>query len=268
MAVKLSFRVLDGPQVDLVIEADGPKCSVGGVGSGADREILGLPHGFKYIEFEQKGDRWSVAEFKPRSTLINEKNLKARNVLREGDVIWLPSQVSGQSVRLKVALETIKKQSTSSGMSLKTMNPLILVGGAVYLVVFLGMAVYFSMSSEAPQENRQMQISDVRATITADIENANLEAASRKPTLSAVPGNFGELQSFLLSDIPEQRKLELSEAFRQLVETQFSDAWRLEQQNRWGEARAKYKRVIAIMGGHDLETTKLALRQLGRLRGL
>lgn len=266
MAVKLNFRVMDGPQVDLVIDVDGPKCSIGGVGSGADREVLGLPHAFKYIEFAEKGSRWSVAEFKPRTTLVNEKPLKARNTLKTGDVIWLPSQVTGQSVRLKLTLEVIKNKSGSSGLSLSKMNPLILAGGAVYLIGFLGLVAYFASAPDVSNKRGAVQLNEVRAMLSADIESAAQTEGDGRATLSETPANFRELQSFLLSDIPEQRKLEMSEEFKKYVETQFSEAWRLEQQGRQNEARVKYQKVMDIMEIHTLETTKLALEQLDRLR--
>jgi hypothetical protein len=265
MAVKLTFKILDGPQVDRVVEVTGPKCSVGGGGSGADIEVLGLPHGFKYVNFEQRGDRWNVSEFKPRTTLLNERHLKARNTLRNGHVLWLPSQVSGQSIRLELGLETVKTSAGPSRFSLGKLSPAVLLGGGAYLVVMLGAAAYFMAQPDPVRESAPLQFGEVRERIGSDIENATREEARRRPALSEMPTNFSELQSFLMSDISEQRKLELSEAFKQMVERHFSDAWRLEQQNRLGEARETYERVIVIMGRHDLETTRLALERLSRL---
>lgn len=268
MAVKLSFTVLDGPQVDLDVDVVGHKCSVGGSGSGADREVLGLPHGFKYIEFEQKADVWSVAEFKPRTTLLNKKNLKARNKLRNGDVIWLPSASSGQSVRLKLVLETVKQKSSASGADLKKINPMILLAGSIYLLLFLGGMLYFSMSGKDGSGLSGAQFEDVRGKISADIDNILLEGDPQRASLTDTPTNFQELRNFLLSDISATKKIEISETFKLMVERHFSDAWRLEQQKRPAEARDQYKKVIAIMGGYDLQTTQFALSQLGRLGGL
>jgi len=265
MAVKLTFKILDGPQVDRVVEVKGPKCSVGGGGSGADIEVLGLPHGFKYVSFEQRGDRWSVSEFKPRTTLLNERHLKARNTLRNGHVVWLPSQASGQSIRLEMGLETVKTSGGTPRFSLGKLSPAVLFGGGAYVLVMVGAAAYFMAQPDATPASAPLQFGEVRERIGADIENAARDEARKRPTLSDMPTNFRDLQSFLISDISEQRKLELSEAFKQMVERHFSDAWRLEQQSRFGEARAAYEKVIVIMGKHDLETTRLALERLSRL---
>ena len=270
MLDRLSLSVLDGPQVGETIQVTGSRASLGGKGSNADIELSGLPDGIKFIDLVGAGKSWTLVEFEARTVLLNERELKRRNRLSEGDTIWLPSFVSGQSVRLVAHFEAPPKASAASE-SLGKMNPKVMALLAVYLVLFLAAGLFFAMNDGGDGGGAPITAADVRAALEVDIAALDGDAALPGTTvpLGEEPFDFADLAMFLNTGLPEDRKTELSDRFASRVTEMFAEAWRLEKQSRWDEARALYRKVVDLMvkGPAESQTTQLALRQYARIEG-
>ena len=272
MPDQLSFSVLDGPQVGETLTVTGTRASVGGKGSGADLEISGLPYGIKYIDLVQSGNVWSLVEFEPRTILINERKLKRRNKLSTGDIVWLPSLVDGQSLRLEAKLTAIKKDSKpdgAEGEEKKPMNPMIIAAIGVYVMLMLLGGAYFMMNSGGSGSGRgEVTIADVRDALTTDFEAiGTVEAGALPIGLGTRPDSFVDLVGFMNSTLGNEEKDAIESEFRDRVVALFSEAWRFEQQGRYSEARDNYQQIIKMMGQRKLQTTSLALHQYGLIEG-
>jgi hypothetical protein len=266
----LKLSILDGPQVGQMVEVKGPRCSVGGKGSEADLELSGLPYGIKFVDLIDSGKAWTMVEFEPRTVLLNERQLKRRNKLSSGDTIWLPSTAKGQNFRLVAELETIKKQpgeKQASGVG--QVNSTVLIGGAVYVLMMIGAAAYFTMNSGGGSGAPPIMAEDVQAALNADIGvlPARAEALNAPVPLTEIAADFNDLGAFMISGMSAPQKTALESEFRATVLELFSEAWRFEQQGRWNEARANYRQVIQMMGDRDLQTTSLALARLNQIQG-
>ncbi|MGR3615317.1 MAG: hypothetical protein ACU0BB_04680 [Paracoccaceae bacterium] len=258
----LKLEILDGSQVGQKVEVPSEKCSVGGQGSAADLELSGLPYGIKFIDLVNNGKHWSMVEFEPRSALLNQKQLKRRNKLSVGDEISLPSTTAGMPFRMTVELEAVKKQKSGSGDNiLGKVNGTVMIVVVVYLLAMIGAGIFLVMNEKTSGTARQIAMSDVTSALDADLGKLSNDGAAHDATvpLTNRAANYDQLGLFLAQDISLARKSQLRDEFRNEITDLFSEAWRFEQQKRWGDAQAKYQRVAEIMGDRDLQTTELAL---------
>jgi cbb3-type cytochrome oxidase subunit 3 len=261
----LTLLVKDGPQIGQEVPVTSDKTSLGGKGSGAEIELSGIPHGVQLAELKVMSGKWIITEYEPRSILLNGRQLKRKNLLKSGDEIRLPSLQKGQSIRYQVNLVAQKKQKEAKKKAGSGIKPAYLIGGVAYLVIFLMGMMYFAFTgSDKGEQAAQLGILDVSTALDEDIASINNGGSIATPNiaLSDFPVNFDELKGFLSSDIGPERKAEVKVAFKKKILNLFSEAWRLEQQERWVAAKEQYETILATMADRNLATTNIALKRL------
>ncbi len=264
----LTLQVKDGPQIGQEINVASDKTSLGGKGSGSEIELSGIPHGVQFAELKVVSGKWTIAEFQPRSILLNGRQLKRKNLLKSGDEIQLPSLKKGQSIRYKIDLVAQKKQKEAKDSSGPKIKPLYLVLGVSYLMLMLMVGMYFvANGSKDSGLIAEIGMVDVTSALNEDIAaiDTNVATNSGNIALSDMPVNFEELKQFLSSDMDAERKLVIQNNFKQRVLKLFSEAWRLEQQGRTVDAKEQYEKVLKAMGDPDLVTPAIALKRLNEL---
>ncbi|GLQ35945.1 hypothetical protein GCM10007939_22290 [Amylibacter marinus] len=269
MSELVELIVKDGPQIGQKISIPGDECTLGGKGSGADIELSGVPYGVKFAELKQTAGKWILIEFEPKSILLNDQHLKRRNTLKNGDFIRLPSLKKGQSYRYDLALTVPKKEKATKEKSASAISPAILIGGGAYVVLMLLVGMYFMMNAGGNATSQgQLQISQVLTALDEDLKSIDTskDAARMEVALSNRPETFNELKTFLQAGLSEEEKTALEEDFKNQVLTVFSDAWRMEQQEKYPDAAELYGKVIAIMVDRHLKTTEIALDRLSVLQ--
>ena len=264
----LTLQVKDGPQIGQEINVPSDKTSLGGKGSGSEIELSGIPHGVQFAELKVVSGKWTIAEFQPRSILLNGRQLKRKNILKSGDEIQLPSLKKGQSIRYKLDLVAQKKQKSTTESSGPKVKPLYLALGVSYVMLMVMVGLYFVVNgSNNSEPEAEIGIVDVTSALNEDIAAIDMSVAidSGNIALSNTPANFEELKKFLLSDMDAESKLAVQNSFKQRILKLFSEAWRLERQGRNVDAKEQYEKVLKAMAGRDLATPAIAMKRLNEL---
>lgn len=264
----LTLQVKDGPQIGQEINVSSDKTSLGGKGSGSEIELSGIPHGVQFAELKVISGKWTIAEYQPRSILLNGRQLKRKNMLKTGDEIQLPSLKKGQSIRYQLNFVPQKKQKNGNESSGPKIKPLYLVLGVTYLMLMVMVGLYFvTTNGKNVEQVAEIGIVDVTSALNEDIAaiDTKVDIDSGNIALSDMPANFEELKQFLASDINEERKLVIQNNFKQRILKLFSEAWRLEQQERNVAAKEQYEKVVTTMVDRHLATTIIALKRLNQL---
>lgn len=261
----LKFQVKDGPQIGQEIEVEEDKTSIGGKGSGSDIEFSGVPHGVQFAEVRLMSGKWAISELVPKSILLNGRSLKRKNFIKSGDVIIFPSLKKGSSIRYEASLTPQKDEKDETEEASPGIKPAYMIGGVVYLMLFIMGALYFAMTGVGERkEVAVLEVSHVVSALDTDIASINTDkpVESQNIALSDTPLSFEELKKFLASSLEPERKSEIKGEFKQYIVKLFAEAWRLEQQERWVEAKEHYETIVTIMADRDLATTNIALARL------
>jgi hypothetical protein len=261
----LKFQVKDGPQIGQEVEVNEDKTSIGGKGSSSDLEFSGIPHGVQFAQIRLMSGKWTIAELIPKSILLNGRPLKRKNFIKSGDVISFPSLKKGSSIRYEVSLTPQKAEKEETEKTSSGIKPAYLIGGFVYLILFVIGALYFAMmGGEDDRRKAVLEISEVVAALDTDIASINSDEPIVSPNiaLSDTPTSFEELKKFLASSLGPERKSAIKGEFKQYIVKLFAEAWRLEQQERWVEAKEHYETIVTTMADRDLATTNIALARL------
>ena len=264
----LTLLVKDGPQIGQEISVPSEKLSLGGKGSGSEIELSGTPHGVQLAELKVMSGKWVIAEYMPKTILLNGRALKRKNFLKSGDEIRLPSLKKGQSIRYEVKLVFQKETKDTKEKSGSGIKPAYMIGGIAYLALMVVGMMYFALSGSSDGgDTARLGIDDVTKALEQDIASINSETSiiAGNIALSDTPVNFEELKKFLNSGIEPERKQEIKDNFKQRILKLFSEAWRLEQQERWVAAKEQYERVVTTMADRHLATTNIALDRLREL---
>jgi len=267
MPQKLKLEILDGAQIGETVNVPGDKCSVGGKGSGSVLELSGLPYGIKLIDLVDAGRHWNVIEFEPGTVRLNGRQLKRRNKLGQGDEIVMPSNAAGVPFRVRVELETVKRQRTSLPI-FENLNGTVVAAGAVYLMLFVAGGIYLTLTSSASDEVQILTVDDVSQALDADIARIGEDTVvppAEFVLLSDEATRYFDLALFFAQDITLNERAELADDFRRYILLKFADAWRFEQQGRFSDAIAEYRAIVTAMGHRDLATTELALTKISQL---
>lgn len=247
------------------IEVPSDKCSLGGKGSGAELELSGTPHGVEFGALRNTADGWLVSESKPRTLLLNDKRFKRKNVLKNGDVLKLPSLAKGQAIRYQIEVaEKAKKKTVSNPLA--ELNPTIVAGvGAYLMMMLLAFGYFFFFYSPADSGVSKLDVAaleealdeDVSALMSADLSSVSAVA------LNESPASVSDLKKFLKSaQEDETAKQDYVGHFKTAMMDRFAEAWRLEQQGRFEEAETHYQTILSLLGDRHLQTTQIALERL------
>ena len=268
MSEILHIHVQDGPQVGQKLPIPPEGATIGGKGSDADIELSGVPYGVRYAHLKNVAGKWNLIEFDPRSILLNSKPLKRKNVLKHNDQLVLPSLKKGQTIRLAVEVEVIKEKKVSKGDKPK-INPMYLAMGGAYMVLMLLVVLYFAFAAPSDQvSDGPFDISQVKLALDKDIEELSSQTyeGAKLVVLGDGASDFSELRRLLGSTTDPITIKNYSDTFKSKVTRLFSDAWRLEQQERYDEAADSYQSIVNIMVDRNLKTTNIALQRLATLR--
>jgi len=259
MADKLKLVVHGGALIGSVLDIPEGEATLGGKGSGARFEVSGVSLGIKFVEFRLEGKGWVLEEIAQGKVLLNGGKPRRRNRLRTGDIVTLPSVRDNEPIDFEVQIERDRRRNAFAvKIDFSRVNPVYLAVGVVYLLMFVIAGAYFAdrRMNTAAVERRPI------ATVLRDDIQRAAPAEPAQVLYDSVPRSFDDVRIVLATNLPQDQKDALIEAFVQDMDLRFAAARRAADLGLNREAREHYVAIIGLMGDGQLSTTHTALREL------
>ncbi|SEQ35982.1 hypothetical protein SAMN05428995_10419 [Loktanella sp. DSM 29012] len=235
--------------------------SIGGRGSGATHELVDVPAGLVYLQFERSEDDWFVEEVTNGAARLNDGPLRRTNKLAAGNVLTLPRSDQAGAVQLSVRFK-----SERAGFTMPTarefMDGPYFYGLALVCMMIAGL-LFMAIQDQPGTGGEGLTPAIIEEEVIALLRDETGEVARDLP--GGQPRTLQEARLALRGAPDAETRDRIAADYASEVIVLMSEARRLERMRLYDEARAAYSQVVTRVGDLDARVSQTALQALNRL---